>query len=241
MPLGASLSLRIAFGDSYTSVQGTAGYPNFSSIGSYLPEQFSFLFVTLLSNKTVQNFTGTAEDGPNWLWYFAFAGADVSLQHLRQHHDFAIPLVNQTRQYLIWAEPVIGKGMDKSKALVVFWIGINDTNDSSNFTNMSFPAFYNELIDTMFIQSARPMYMAGYRNFLFINLPPLNRTAAKCRKNKDVTAMVYDANKFLNGVLDDPEHSASKTRHRTVWTTPIQMPSQTHKIMTPDIARFLQG
>ncbi|KAI1360673.1 hypothetical protein F5Y08DRAFT_43777 [Xylaria arbuscula] len=243
----------VAFGDSYTYVQGTAGYPNYSFIGSYLPEQFGFSPDALLSNKIVQNFTGTAEGGPNWveyltgcglvpgetspedchvqLWDFAFAGADVSLGYLAQHHDFTVPVVNQTQQYLTWAEPVVGKKMDKAKALVAFWIGINDINDSSNFNNVSFSAFYDMLIDTMFTESVHPMYMAGYKNFLFINLPPLDRTAANvvsetplpnktmigwwddslikhsntfAAKNKDAKAMVYDANRFLNRVLDNP-------------------------------------
>ncbi|KAI1306133.1 hypothetical protein F5Y03DRAFT_406163 [Xylaria venustula] len=243
----------IAFGDSYTFVQGTAGYPNYSFIGSYLPGQLGFLPDTLLSNKIVQNFTGTAEGGPNWveyltgcglqpgetlprdcsiaLWNFAFAGADVSLEYLSQHHDFTIPLVNQTQQYLTWAEPVIGKKMDKSRVLVAFWIGINDINDSSTFTNVSFPAFYDMLIDAVFTQSVQSMYETGYKNFLFINLPPLDRTAANvvsdsplpnktmiewwsdslsqhssifAETNKDVKTMIYDANTFLNGVLDDP-------------------------------------
>jgi phospholipase/lecithinase/hemolysin len=235
-------------------VQGTSGYPNFSFIGSYLPEQFGFTPETLLSTKIVQNFTGTAEGGPNWveyltscglepgetlpqdcavqLWDFAFAGADVSREFLAQHHNSTIPLVNQTQQYLTWAEPVIGKRMDKSKALVAVWIGINDISDSSKFTNVSFPAFYDDLIGAVFAQSARPMYDAGYKNFLFVNLPPLDRTAANvvsktplpnntmigwwneslarhstmfAAKNKGAKTMVYDANKFLNGVLDNPD------------------------------------
>lgn len=95
---------RIAFGDSYTYVQGTLGYPNYSFIGSYLPGQFAITIEELLSDKIVQNFSGTAEGGPNWvefltgcglapnftspqscsmsLWDFAFAGADVSVELL---------------------------------------------------------------------------------------------------------------------------------------------------------------
>lgn len=91
---------RIAFGDSYTFVQGTNGYPNYSFIGDYLPGQFAVTPSELWSDHIVQNFTGTAEGGPNWveyltgcglkpgltdprscktqLWDFAFAGADVS-------------------------------------------------------------------------------------------------------------------------------------------------------------------
>lgn len=90
----------LAFGDSYTFVQGTHGHQNFSFIGDYLPQNFAYTPQDLLSNRIVQNFTGTAEGGPNWvefltgcgvhkglhspllckkqLWDFAFAGADVS-------------------------------------------------------------------------------------------------------------------------------------------------------------------
>lgn len=234
-------------------MQGTAGYPGFSFIGSYLPADFSFTPKQLFTNKIVQNFTGTAEGGPNWveyltgcglnpgetsplecdlqLWDFAFAGADVSVKFLRQHHDFTTPLVNQTQQYLTYAEPVLGKRINKSRALVALWIGINDINDSSKFTNVSFPLFYDTLISTVFAQSVRPMYDAGYKNFLFVNLPPLDRTAANlvtenplpnktmitwwnesllrhsqdlAVQRRDAHTMVYDANAFLNGVLDNP-------------------------------------
>jgi hypothetical protein len=93
---------RIAFGDSYTYVQGTNGYTDYSFIGDYLPGQFAVTPSELWSDKIIQNFNGTAEGGPNWieyltrcglnpgltspatcerqLWDFAFAGADVSEQ-----------------------------------------------------------------------------------------------------------------------------------------------------------------
>jgi phospholipase/lecithinase/hemolysin len=74
---------------------------------------------------------------------------------------------------------------------------------------------------------------AGYRNFLFVNLPPLDRTPSNLlkapaarspnatmvgwwnealaeraeglgREGGGVTGMVFDANGFLNGVLDEP-------------------------------------
>lgn len=91
---------RIAFGDSYTYVQGTHGRQNFSFIGDYLAGNFSYTPTDLLTDQIVQDFTGTAEGGPNWveyltgcglepgltsptscklqLWDFAFAGSDVS-------------------------------------------------------------------------------------------------------------------------------------------------------------------
>lgn len=121
--------------------------------------------------------------------------------------------------------------MDKERALVAIWIGINDINDSSKFTHVSFPSFYDSLINAVFTQSTTPIYEAGYRNFLFLNLPPLDRTAKNVvaedprpnktmitwwneslerharlfgRTHRDAKVMLYDANKFLNGVLDHP-------------------------------------
>jgi phospholipase/lecithinase/hemolysin len=113
---------------------------------------------------------------------------------------------------------------------VAIWIGINDISDSSRY-NVSFPAFYNSIITALFEESVEPLYEAGYHNFLFINLPPLDRTPGNVGKaeplpNKtmidwwdntllahskafgaahgSVKTMVYDANTFLNHVLDNP-------------------------------------
>ena len=249
----AYLDRRIAFGNSYTYVQGTGSrYPSF--IGSYLPDEFGFSAEELLSSKIVQNFTGTANAGPNWaefltgcgveegetcprsceiqLWDFAFAGADVSSEFLPAHHDYTIPLVNQTQRYLKWAEPVIGRDMDKSKALVAVWIGINDVIDSAGFTNVSLPEFYDELISAVVEESVQPLYDAGYKNFLFMNMPPLDRAPeglvrgslgvnktmidwwdealdeqrrSFAAANPSAKAMVYDANRFLNRVMDEPD------------------------------------
>jgi phospholipase/lecithinase/hemolysin len=205
----------------------------------------------------VQNFTGTAEGGPNWveyltgcavedgehlpsdcavqLWDFAFAGSDVAEEFLPLHHNTTTPLVNQTAQYLTWAEPVLGRriGDKRKRALVAVWIGINDINDSqsSKPANVTFQDFWQAEVDAIFEQSVGPLYGAGYRNFLFVNLPPLDRTAANQAKtapspskaqidlwdgllanrtlefadeHSDAKAMVYDANTFLNGVLDNP-------------------------------------
>ncbi len=166
------------------------------------------------------------------LWDFAFAGADVSEEFLPLHHDFTIPLVNQTQQYLTWAEPVIGRDMDKSKVLVAIWIGINDVNDSADFGDEALQEFYGRLITAVINQSVGPLYDAGYKNFLFVNLPPLDRTPKNLREerprpnktmigwwnealkrhsrslssaNPAVKTMVYDANRFLNEVLDNPD------------------------------------
>lgn len=81
----------VAFGDSYTFVQGSQGHPAFSFIGDAL--NFSFTPNQLLSDEILPK--NTSSDGANWvefltgcfdgqplkckkqLWNFAFAGADI--------------------------------------------------------------------------------------------------------------------------------------------------------------------
>ncbi|KAH7145375.1 putative lysophospholipase A [Dactylonectria estremocensis] len=243
----------VAFGDSYTFVQGTRGHPKYSFIGNY-DNNFSFTGDELLSNQIVQNFTGTSAGGPNWieyiskcglqsgltlpsacrvqLWDFAFAGADISEKFTPLHHSYTVPMVNQTQQYLTWAEPVLKTQMDKSKALVAIWIGINDISDSKLY-DVNLPELYDSMIEFMFESSVKPLYKAGYHNYLFINLPPIHRSPSYVNKaqpslnatmiewwnsrlskyssqffrdHKSATTLVYDSFSFLNNVLDNPSN-----------------------------------
>jgi phospholipase/lecithinase/hemolysin len=156
------------------------------------------------------------------------------------HHDWTVPLVNQTQQFLTWIEPEFRKDpslQQQENALVAIWIGINDIGDTSVWTNVSFPVLYDEIISTVFTESAEPIYEAGYRNFLFINLPPLDRTPLNVVKTdprpnktmiewwdgtlqektqafsaqyKDTNTFLYDANTFLNHILDNPSEYGIK-------------------------------
>jgi phospholipase/lecithinase/hemolysin len=150
------------------------------------------------------------------------------------HHNSTIPLVNQTQQFLTYVQPYVeGQRIyQQSQALVAIWIGINDISDSSKY-DVPFPDFYNNIISTLFEESVGPLYRAGYHNFLFINLPPLDRTPSNIGNahplpNKTMVdwwdntllrhstafstvhpkakSMVFDANTFLNGILDNPKH-----------------------------------
>ncbi|KAH7354026.1 hypothetical protein B0T11DRAFT_287843 [Plectosphaerella cucumerina] len=243
----------IAFGDSYTYAYGLHGRYKYSFIGDYLPGNFSFTPEELLENYIYQNYTAQSAGGPNWiqhltgcaveegrhypvecekqLWDFAFAGANTAEAILPLHWPFTVPLVNQTQQYLTWADPVLRRKtcLDPSKALVAVWIGINDINDAYKL-NLTSRQLYAENIAATLTASA-DLYNAGYHNFLFLNLPPLDRnpgnlvrdrktpnateigwwdeelrtqSAAFEAAHEDARALVFDANTLLHGVLDDP-------------------------------------
>jgi len=96
---------------------------------------------------------------------------------------------------------------------------------------VNFVDFYNQLQDTLFSR-VETIYKLGYKKFLFMNLPPLDRTpgnfakgpaaalpnttmvgwwdqalanhsAAFAKEHKDVKSMIFDANTFLNKVMDN--------------------------------------
>ncbi|KAJ5194187.1 Lipase GDSL [Penicillium cf. griseofulvum] len=248
----SSTKALIAFGDSYTYVQGTLGHQNFSFIG----DQFNLAYdaKTLFSNKIVQNQTATAEGGPNWveyltncgvhqgltspqnckkqLWDFAFAGADISTEYTPLHHNFTVSLVDQINQFRQHGHPALQHnlpGFKQDKTLIALWIGINDINDSAKYA-VDFPTFYKSLTDTLFA-SVETLYRLGYRSYLFMNLPPLDRTpgnqaksnpspsaaqvgwynaaladqaAAFGEKHKEAQVMLFDAHARLAAMLDEP-------------------------------------
>ncbi|TVY91049.1 hypothetical protein LAWI1_G006244, partial [Lachnellula willkommii] len=138
----------LAFGDSYTYVQGTSGLQNYSFIGDL--QNYSFTPEKLLSDEIVQNQIGTSAGGPNWveyltgcfsglpsrctkqLWNFAFAGSDVSTEYTPLHHNYSVTLTNQIAQWNTYARPVLPA--TPSKSLVAVFIGINDISDTSKYT-----------------------------------------------------------------------------------------------------------
>ncbi|EKG13572.1 hypothetical protein MPH_09288 [Macrophomina phaseolina MS6] len=220
---GQEMHNLLAFGDSYTYVQGTQGHWNYSFISDAF--NYSFTPDQLLSSQIVKNTTSSG--GPNWveyltgcyeglpaacprtkLWDFAFAGADISAEYLPLHHNYTVDLDDQVKQ----------------------WDLINDINDSDKFTNVSFAAWYEKLVDKWF-ESVELVYSRGYRNFLFMLPPPLEKTASNLASanplpnatmmgqwntavqsrvsafragHNDSSTFVFDTYTFLNGVLADP-------------------------------------
>lgn len=306
----------VAFGDSYSAIQGTYGYVNKTFLGAY-NSGFSFSKTTLLNNQILQNFWSTAEQGPNWLqyltgcavvngqyypadcsiqlWDFAFAGASVSKEFLPTAHSYTIPLVNQTQRWLKWADPALAQtpvNLDRSKTLVTIWIGVNDVVQSKTLkpSSQTYEQFWTAEVNAVIEQSAKPLLAAGYKNFLFVNQPPLDRTAANQKasqpyptktlldswnsilatnvntfrsSNSSVKAMLYNANTFLNALMDNasqygikntttycpsylnPDVVENPTKYGCLpqsqyfWNNANHLSSYVHKLMAQNVAKFL--
>lgn len=234
--------------DSYTYVQGTLGHTNYTFIGDAL--NIPFTPAKLFSDRIVQNQTSTAEGGPNWverltdcgvqpglhdpqkcsiqLWDFAYAGANTVSQanFTPAHWNHTLSFQGQIEQHVTYGNPALESiRLKKKHALVAVWIGINDINDLVRIrgANATFEPLF-EQVQTYVSEGVEKLYTLGYRNFLFMNLPPLNRnpkpsvsaslissfnsiSAAHANAfqaaHVDATVLQFDVNKVLNDVLDN--------------------------------------
>jgi phospholipase/lecithinase/hemolysin len=208
----------------------------------------------LFSNRIVLNITwanqGTAEGGPNWvehltncgtqkgltdpracprqLWDFAYAGANTVSEpgFTPAHWNHTVSFQQQTEQFVSYGNPALESiGLSKKDALVAIWIGINDINDLAKLRgkNVSFTPLY-EKVEGYVWANVEKIYALGYRKYLVMNLPPLNRSPSPAvnasmiqtfngiaarhaeefaARHKDAMVLQYDVNAVLNGILDN--------------------------------------
>jgi phospholipase/lecithinase/hemolysin len=119
-----------------------------------------------------------------------------------------------------------------SDTLFGIFIGINDVGNSYGSLNSSVDL--NDLIFAEYASLVKQLYTAGAKNFLFLNVPPVDRSPLTTAQganasaleaidiayfnsqidmlvsnlttaHKDATAFVFDTNTLFNQVLDDPQ------------------------------------
>ncbi|KAF3206628.1 hypothetical protein TWF679_008672 [Orbilia oligospora] len=231
---GKEITHFLAFGDSYTYIDGTYGHPAYSFIG----DTFHSVYTKEELETNEIKLNSTSSGGPNWteyltgcysgrpsdcdipLWNFAFAGADTTSALLMPHHDYTVNLEDQVINYLNSADSVLE--LPRSSTLVAFWIGINDVNDSNKWKNVTFTDFYQADIDYLYA-SVEKMYSAGYKNFLFMNVPTRNEALRNNTaiwntilekerhsfnrrhiKDHEVETYKYDVDKEFKKILEHP-------------------------------------
>ncbi|KAK1622840.1 hypothetical protein BDP81DRAFT_440342 [Colletotrichum phormii] len=238
----------LTFGDSYTFVQGTEGRWTYSFIGSQL--NISFTPEQLLGDRIVPGQNTSSAGGPNWvqeltgckegrprdcekqLWGFAYAGADISTTFVPLHRNHTISYEKQVEQWDTYGKSVINA--DPAKSLVASYIGINDINDMASFQlPVNGLSSWEELYTAVIAEQCAALetvYKADHRNFLFLNLPPLDKNPASqlnparlpntdmiktfngvvnqtakafSEKHPDATALVFDTYSWLTQVFDN--------------------------------------
>ncbi|KAI0060553.1 hypothetical protein BV25DRAFT_1839600 [Artomyces pyxidatus] len=174
-PAPTDLNYWFSFGDSYTQT----GFNNTDTLPS--PGN-------PLGNPPYPGYT--AVGGVNWIdqatvvsnhslvltYNFAYGGATIDSKLVTPYLPTVLSLVDQVNLYL--NEDKVGRGEKiwrSSKTLFSVWIGINDIGNSYYWTNGSRSAFNDVLMDTYF-GLVEKLYDTGARNFLFVNVPPVDRS-----------------------------------------------------------------
>ncbi|KAI0780518.1 hypothetical protein BD413DRAFT_4268 [Trametes elegans] len=157
-----------AFGDSYTS----DGFNISAGVDSPVPG-------TTWSNGPiwVQSLGDTYNVTDTKVFNLASGGATIDAALVPPYSPTVLSIVDQVSQFHdILAPKPAGARWDSADSLFAIWIGINDVANSFPWTNVtSVHDFHHVLMQRLFSQ-VEILYQDGARSFLFLTLPPIDRT-----------------------------------------------------------------
>ncbi|PMD24605.1 carbohydrate esterase family 16 protein [Hyaloscypha hepaticicola] len=133
----------------------------------------------------------TTTNGNNWLTYllhpsssstllsynFAYGGATTDASLVKPYTSTVLSLVDQVTLFESHVAPLPSTAnspsLTSSNTLFAIWIGVNDVGNawgSSNWSTLS------KQIINQYIAQAQKLYNSGARNFLFLTVPPIQKT-----------------------------------------------------------------
>lgn len=251
----------IIFGDSYSDV----GRSIFLSKGKIRSTQENPLGVEF------PGLTFAEPNKPNWVGHlitefkpnpsilvhcFAVGGDTVHGVVKQVQRDF-LPGVGTQPDWAQWTS---------SNSLFVTWVGINDCA----FMSGNQEEYAKECMNTVFEQQA-VLYGLGARNFLFIDVPPIERSPAVPRatpkvaskyqlwnqtlrqaveaftsSKQDTTAIICSSYATFTRVLDNPgdfgfKEGDQKKRNGTIWVDHLHPTSKMHHEIARDVSTLLSS
>ncbi|KAG9125599.1 hypothetical protein FRC07_006918, partial [Ceratobasidium sp. 392] len=132
----------------------------------------------------------TSSNGPNWpmyltstynvtntkLYNLAYGGATIDAKLVTPYQPTVQSLVDQVTLWTKYFGPHPSAApWTSANSLFAIWIGINDIGNSWWWGNVTQADFHKTLLDRYFTQ-VDALYKKGARSFLFVNVPPLERT-----------------------------------------------------------------
>ncbi|PPR01412.1 hypothetical protein CVT24_006250 [Panaeolus cyanescens] len=255
--LALSLAVASPFADSAESAKGPkppapAKKPNywFSFGDSYTQTWFNITGplpndANPIGNPEYPGWTSTG--GENWVGYvttkynntklytynFAYGGAVIDDTLVTPWQPNLIHMDDQVDIFLdnLASKPATTPWTSKN-SLFSFWIGINDIGNS--FWLPGDRGDFSDVLMNRYFELVQKLYNVGARNFLFVNVPPLDRSplqlasnpesqalekaviegyntrlVAKAKAfqkaNKGVTLYFWDSNKAFTRILDNPQ------------------------------------
>ncbi|KAJ7723284.1 hypothetical protein DFH07DRAFT_971632 [Mycena maculata] len=140
--------------------------------------------------------------------------------------------------------------------LFITWVGINDC---------AWGAEHGDNLEKLF-DAQETLCNHGARNFLFVNVPPIDRSPVRghapsyiawnvelkkaaplfAERHPDATVMVYSAWDTFNVLLDDPEAHGFppqdvRRREGSIWFDHLHPTSKVHDFIARDMSAFLSA
>ncbi|KAJ6551725.1 hypothetical protein B0H19DRAFT_1158709 [Mycena capillaripes] len=140
--------------------------------------------------------------------------------------------------------------------LFITWVGINDAAWGSD---------HGHNLEMLF-EAQETLYNSGARNFLFVNIPAINRSPAKGRKpnyvnwnielkkatalfataHPDTTVMIYSSWDTFNHMFDDPWAHGFPAEDvdkadASMWVDHLHPTSKVHDFVARDMSAFLSA
>jgi phospholipase/lecithinase/hemolysin len=165
----------------------------------------------------------TSSNGPNWVDYLtvkynvsvietynlAYGGATVDSSLAKPYLPTVLSLQQQVQQEFLplYTGQNAVATWDPATTLFAFFFGINDVgntysaNDPSNYTNV-----YATILEQYSIQ-VNDLFAAGARNYLFLNVPPVQRSPLTMGQGPNASAAESEAIMIFNNGLFDIANS----------------------------------
>ncbi|KAF7303687.1 Lipase-GDSL domain-containing protein [Mycena indigotica] len=241
-----SLKFLVIFGDSYSAV----GY----DFASHVPTTEEPLGIPFPGE------TYTEPSTPNWVGHFI---TTCAVENKWVVFDYAVggaSVHDVWHQVKFCFKDDIADASSKAdwateNTLFVTWVGINDSAwTSEHGGNMK-----------KLLSAQEELYNWGARNFLFINVPAIDRAPAQgiaenyvgwnteltksaasfAATHSDCTVLLFSAWDTFNALLDDPVgHGFCKgdesKAYSSVWTDMLHPTSRVHDFVALDVVEFLR-
>ncbi|OBT86468.1 hypothetical protein VE02_05336 [Pseudogymnoascus sp. 03VT05] len=155
----------------------------------------------------------TAANGPNWpdfltvkynaseilTYNLAYGGATVSSSLVKPYQDTVLSLSKQVEDLFIPNYAFNGQWTSSDSVFGIF-IGINDVGNSFYLGDDAVPIL-NKKIFAVYDGLVKELYNTGARNFVFLNVPPTDRSPLMIGQGADSAALIAKDLKAFNSAI----------------------------------------
>ncbi|PPQ88501.1 hypothetical protein CVT25_013172 [Psilocybe cyanescens] len=132
--------------------------------------------------------TGTYNNSLLYTYNYAYGGATIDANLVTPYEPTVLSLTDQVNQFLttVASKPATTP-WTSSNALFSVWIGVNDIGNS--YYNSGDRSAFSDTLLSAYFALVQKLYNAGGRNFLFANVPPIDRSPLMLAQSADAQAL----------------------------------------------------